>query len=179
MTKEIWRIIKTHPDYAVSNHGRIKRRTKGKNSFGLSNGKSNTHIGRIRKTRLRKGGYIHVELDRKSCMVHQLVAFAFKGPRPTPKHEVAHWDGVRTNNVATNLRWATKIENQHDRRRHGTMLDQTGSKNHYAKTNEAGIRRMRRLRKQGQSVQALAKEYKMHYVNVSRICNGHTWRHVS
>lgn len=46
---------------------------------------------------------------------------AFHGPKPTPEHEVAHWDGVRTNFVLSNLRWATKKENREDQKRHGTF----------------------------------------------------------
>lgn len=46
--------------------------------------------------------------------VHRLVCEAFHGPKPTPKHEVAHWDGDKTNNTAPNLRWATHKENCQD-----------------------------------------------------------------
>jgi hypothetical protein len=35
------------------------------------------------------------------------VAEAFIGPQPSPRHQVAHYDGVRDNNHYSNLRWAT------------------------------------------------------------------------
>lgn len=40
--------------------------------------------------------------------VHRLVAEAFLGPPPTPRHcLINHKDGVKTNNHVTNLEYAT------------------------------------------------------------------------
>ena len=61
---------------------------------------------------------------KRNFYVHRLVCRAFHGPPPTPAHEVAHWDRDPTNNHYTNVRWATKSENQRDRRRHETLPGQ-------------------------------------------------------
>src|ERR1044072_1408501 len=44
--------------------------------------------------------------------VHQLVCEASHGPKPSPAHQVAHFpDSDPLNNRASNLRWATALEN--------------------------------------------------------------------
>jgi hypothetical protein len=46
--------------------------------------------------------------------VHRLVCAAFHGPPPSPDHEVAHSNGIKTDCRASNLRWATSAENKQD-----------------------------------------------------------------
>jgi hypothetical protein len=46
-----------------------------------------------------------------SEVVHRIVAYAFLGEPPTPKHVVDHKDTNRQNNRPENLRWLTKLEN--------------------------------------------------------------------
>ena len=50
-------------------------------------------------------GYPIIKLDGKSYNAHYLFCTAFHGIKPSPKHQVAHYDGVKTNNSADNLRW--------------------------------------------------------------------------
>jgi HNH endonuclease len=109
---ERWR-PSVEPGYAVSSLGRVMSLRPGK-------------VGLIMRMWRDDEGYEHVTLTRdnvnKRRSVHQLVAEAFLGSRPSPAHEVAHEDGKPWHNVATNLRWATEKENQRDRLRHGTAL---------------------------------------------------------
>lgn len=80
--------------------------------------------GRILRTTPDRRGYVSVMLSAdgrtRRDYVHRLVLLAFVGPPPTPEHEGAHWDNVRSNNALGNLRWATHEENAADRVRHGT-----------------------------------------------------------
>lgn len=62
---------------------------------------------------------ILVEGKRKRLAVHVLVARHHLPPRPSPKHEVRHLDGDKTNASANNLAWGTQKENADDRERHG------------------------------------------------------------
>lgn len=70
-----------------------------------------------------ENGYRIVRLTvngrRRKYRVHQLVAWAFVGPRPSDVHEVRHLDGNPNNNNAANLAWGTRSENARDRTNHG------------------------------------------------------------
>jgi len=80
--------------------------------------------GRILRPWIAAHRYHYVDLRGFNCRrkvgVHVLVAEAFHGPRPSPRHEVAHSDGIGTHNDAASIRWATHAENVQDQRRHGT-----------------------------------------------------------
>lgn len=56
---------------------------------------------------------------RRTREVHTLVAEVFHGPRPLGM-DVCHGDGDKLNNAATNLRYASRAENNLDAVRHGT-----------------------------------------------------------
>lgn len=55
----------------------------------------------------KKRGYMYIS----SIMVHQIVATAFHGPKPTEGHVVDHIDTNRRNNRPENLRWVTRLDN--------------------------------------------------------------------
>lgn len=121
LLKAEWKNIPSHPRYLASDAGEIM--------CDLS--------GIMLQPRLIKDGrYAQVSLLRDDgtyamAAVHRLVAEAFHGLPPTPKHEVAHGNGCGTDNRAANLRWATKRENARDKAKHGTVL--TGERNPNAK----------------------------------------------
>ena len=87
-TKEIWKTIKSYPEYKISNRGRIKS-FKSKNS-------------RILKTKTNKWGYHQVGLylnnKNYSATIHLLVIDHFGPPKPSPLHECNHIDGNQDNN---------------------------------------------------------------------------------
>lgn len=60
-------------------------------------------------------GYVIVYDNKKPLRVHTLVALAFVGPRPAGC-TVDHIDRNRSNNNASNLRWATKPEQMANRK---------------------------------------------------------------
>lgn len=70
-----------------------------------------------------RDGYLRVRLSadgrRERVCVHVLVALAYRGPRPSLRHEVRHLDGSRDNNRASNLAWGTWEDNVADRCKHG------------------------------------------------------------
>lgn len=82
--------------YEVSDHGRVK----GPKGFI--------------KPKPTQNGYVRTELWRKSQryrpLLHRLVASHFID-NPHNKPVVNHLDGNRTNNVVSNLEWATHSEN--------------------------------------------------------------------
>ena len=57
-------------------------------------------------------GYCSFKFNKKPLLVHRLVAFLFHGrPERPDQTQVDHIDGVRSNNRAVNLRWASRREN--------------------------------------------------------------------
>jgi hypothetical protein len=74
---------------------------------------------KILKASLGNHGYLYHNLRsttgvKKPMNVHRLVALHFV-PNPGNKRDVDHIDGCKTNNVAMNLRWATRSENMMNR----------------------------------------------------------------
>lgn len=74
-----------------------------------------------------KDGYIKVRVTvdgkRIKKSVHVLACLAFHGNKPSPKSQVRHLDGIKTNNKIKNLCWGTAKENHQDRVKHGTARD--------------------------------------------------------
>lgn len=123
--------------------------------------------------------HVHNGTNFQQVPVHTLVALAFLGSRPSPDHEVAHGDGVRTNNAVSNLRWATAMENSHDRFAHETMA--LGTDVHCAKLTDEQVREIRkrhvpRSRKHG--AKALSRQYGVSHFAIHRIVTGKGWTHV-
>jgi hypothetical protein len=84
--------------YQVSNDGCVRR----------------VKTGRVLKPCPHSNGYLTVCLcmdgKRETCNVHRLVAEGFV-PNPDNKPEVDHIDRDKQNNRVSNLRWATRSEN--------------------------------------------------------------------
>ena len=57
---------------------------------------------------------------RNTVGVNILVCMAFHGSRPSARYEAAHCNGKKSDISIDNLRWATPIENEHDKRQHRT-----------------------------------------------------------
>lgn len=127
-TPEEWRPIPGHEgSYEVSDQGRVRSLDRiVVNRLG--------HVvryrGQLLKARLSgpKGKqYLMVSLTGGKCgKLHLLVAAAFIGPNPGGM-QVCHNDGNRWNNAASNVRYGTASENNHDIVRHGRHRNATKS----------------------------------------------------
>lgn len=62
----------------------------------------------------QKNTYNHYSLSKKGIVktifIHKLVAEHFLSPKPTENHEIDHIDQNKKNNHISNLRWATRGE---------------------------------------------------------------------
>lgn len=120
---EEWRdVIGYEGVYEVSSHGRVRRSS----NYYERRARGKTQFVPIKPRILKPHptvGYPSIVLCRYGvCLttyIHRLVCEAFHGP--SNGRDVAHWDGGRTNNHASNLRWATREENMADKVRHGTQ----------------------------------------------------------
>lgn len=100
-TEEEWKVIPEHPDYFISNWGRVW----------------SDHNNMILKNHLERNGYLSIRLsDNKKCTkrIHRLVAEVFI-PNPNNLPEVNHKNHIRTDNHITNLEWCTGLQNNKDR----------------------------------------------------------------
>ena len=121
-------------------------------------------------------GYRRVVLSRagvkRKVYVHQLVCEAFHGPAPEGC-EVAHGDGNGLNNAASNLRWATRLENIHDKPAHGTQP--MGESVYIAKLTDD---RVREILSSPLSARKLAGVFGVGPATVTAVRLGRTWKHI-
>lgn len=100
---EIWQpVIGYEGIYEVSNFGRVKSFKYGRET--------------LRKPFLRKDGYFELGLckngKKKNFLVHRIELEAFQGLSGDPAQIfVNHKDGVKSNNILSNLEWSTPGEN--------------------------------------------------------------------
>lgn len=109
--KETWKTIKGFENYQVSDFGRIislKRIIMRKDNKPL------TINGGILKPLKKYNGYCQVHLIHnkrsKDISIHRLVSLAFI-PNPENKPQINHKNGIKDDNVLTNLEWCTSSEN--------------------------------------------------------------------
>ena len=134
----------------------------------------------------REKGYLMTALyddsgKQRRKGVHNLVAWSWIGPPPSPKHEVAHNDGSKDFNHFENLRWDTRKGNHADLKKHGTSV--SGSRNGRAKLNEAAAAEIRRTLKPEAgkkrlprgSVKAAAKKFGVNRNIISLVAYGRAW----
>ena len=128
----VWKpILITNGKYSVSNTGLIK----------------NNDTNRLRKLIVRKDkGYYRVPVvisgGPKDLSVHREVTKAFI-PNPCNKPCINHIDGVKTNNVVSNLEWVTIKENTIHAYRIGLM----------------NIKRCRQRKLSNEQIEQIVKEY--------------------
>ena len=161
---ELWRpILGFEANYAVSNAGRVKRLTRG----------NGTRPGRILKTGNRRGyRFFALSVDSVTSYksAHRLVYEAFCGPIPDGM-QINHKNGDKADNHLENLELMTAQENtQHAYRVLGVPLPLARLPYVPLKiTNQEADDIRRRYAAGGISQTALANEYGISQISVSRI----------
>lgn len=169
---ETWKQAAGFENYEVSSEGRVRRLTSA----------TSTSAGRILKASMHYRGYLHHGLSRDGKVItvrlNRLVCETFHGCAPSPDHQAAHRNGDARDNRATNLYWATKVENERDKDRHGTR--RRGTAVGHARLTEgivADIRR--RQRHERLSPKQLSEELGLPIGPIQHVLKGRSWRHVS
>ncbi len=160
---EVWALIPGWDGvYSVSTHGRVRRDKAPR-------------IGVLKFDDDRRG-YSRVTLSRagqaRQFRVHHLVLLAFVCPQPSGC-VCRHLDGNRRNNLVSNLRWGSRVQNEADKVRHGTT--NRGARNGGAKLTAAGVRAAKVLRDAGWTYVDIADALGVESTAISRICSGTRW----
>lgn len=89
---EIWRKVEGHPNYSISNYGRVIDDRTGRELCQNKN---------------KKPGWYRVYIDGRKEYVHRLVAQTFLD-KPDDCDDVIHLDGNPDNNCVGNLEWGRR-----------------------------------------------------------------------
>lgn len=162
--EERWLPIDGHPDYEVSDLGRVRSWKNGK--WGRR------PAPRLLMQSLTRSGYLRVNLDNSVVrFIHQLVLEAFIGPRPAGT-ECAHGNGDPLDNHLSNLRWATPQENGADNARHGVLK---GARHPNCKLTDDAVRE---IRSSPLKIRELAAKFGVSRGAIQRAKTGNAWTHV-
>lgn len=177
--EEIWKDVPGFPGYEVSSLGKIR-------SYHNNYGRICDRPVRLLRPKAKNKGYLEVCLvriedgkrTRHSITVHNIVARAFIGPRPSGDFIViCHSDGDKTNNSYENLRYDTHFGNMKDAVMCGQI--KRGSENPMSKLTEIDVIEIRRLHESRQLSQTkLAKKFNVCRSNIRNIIERNTWRHI-
>lgn len=152
-----WRQIADCPLYLVSDLGKVRR----------------IDARRCLRPWPNSGRYLIVTLYNKEGKkvhrrVHLLVLHTWMGPPPSPLHHGAHDDGDKSNNKLQNLFWKLPVENEADKKKHGTAPK--GGKNW--RPSKERIARIKVRAANGESFSRIARDEGLHRSSVSRIVRG-------
>lgn len=134
--KEIWKSVTGYPYYEVSNLGRVRTLNRWVEYMRMGKLMRRLIKGQLIKPVADKDGYVFVGLvgygSKPKCIkyVHRMVARAFHGKPPPGKDHVLHGDDCPSNNIATNLRWGSNLDNVKDRDSKGRQA--SGARNGWA-----------------------------------------------
>jgi hypothetical protein len=167
MNKEIWKPIKGHDGYEISNYGRVK-------SFMQTSPKilsiCTDTLGYERVKLYKDGSYIVQK-------IHQLVAIHFI-PNTKNKPEINHLDGDKSNNHYSNLEWCTRSENMKHACKIG-LIKRDGENNPRSKLNDMSAWEILFHHSIGESKQSLADFFNVSKSSVERVIYKKTWKHIN
>ena len=178
---EQWRSIPSLPGYEASSLGRIRSLDRVRGFQGRWGWTERRHRGRILRLKVKSNGtseYRCFYADGETYpQVNRAVCEAFHGPAPSPDHEAAHLDGNSLNDRASNLTWATAIENAAHKEQHGTAP--RGSRNGVARLVEADVTAIFCAYAAGESGEAVAARLGVSRGTVIAVIRRKNWKHVA
>ena len=160
----MFKTIPEYPNYEADEHSNIRGKRFGKVlKPKISNGYA--HVG------------IHTPDGYRWHNCHRLAAMAWLGvPKGYKNMDVAHNDGDRSNNHISNLRWATRLENSHDRYAHGTARGAKPAEQHHnAKLNISIVSTLRRRVLSGERFVDVYQDMGIKKLTAYDALTGKTW----
>jgi hypothetical protein len=189
--KEIWKdVLDWEKHYKISNFGRVlsKRRKVSTCDRNGENYTTRQVGGQLIKGAIDAAGYFRVDLRdtsegrRKNTLVHRLVADAFVeniGNKPC----VNHIDGIKTNNIFSNLEWCTHKENMKHAFKLGLATKFTGTEKGElcpsSKLLDCEVMEIKNRILKGESVLSISNDYPVSASAISEIKAGRSWAHIS
>lgn len=132
----------------------------------------------VMKTRFDKQGYevLVLQLNGRptNCSIHRLVATCFLD-NPYNLPQVNHIDGVKSNNIVSNLEWVTPSQN--NQHAYDLSLRKQGEEHHKAKLNASDVNEIRDRLANGESHRYIASCYAVGRTTISKIAAGQIWKH--
>lgn len=164
--------------YQVSSLGRVKRLAR---IVAARSGGQRIWEEEITSGHMGPRGYLRVKLSgdgrARNEDVHRLICATFHGRKPAAEMHAAHGDGVKTNNRADNLRWATPKENAEDRLAHGGQV--RGEQIATGKLTEGDVREIRgAYTKRYGIIREMALKYGVRSENIIAVVKGRSWKHL-
>lgn len=138
----------------------------------------NKETGLIRKPHMDKKGYLRVTISKYNdgkhysltVPIHRCVAWTFKdNDDPINKTVVDHENNNKSDNRDTNLHWMTPKGNSEKAAKDGLYSDQNGCNNSNTKFTKEDILNIRRLYKEGKSIQEIADMYNVAHSTIYNI----------
>lgn len=171
MKKEQWKTVpEFNGRYEVSNFGRVR---------GWYYGGHKRKHPIIKTPQTNKNGYVYVVLWNgtrgKAFTIHRLVLSVFSNSNPASM-DCCHKNHNRNDNRLSNLKWATRKENEYDKKLAGRTP--VGENNGASKLSDKQVLKIRSLFDKGMSTNRIAKTLLMNQQNVWNICNRKTWKHL-
>lgn len=180
---EQWKdIIGWENIYQVSNFGRVKTLAR-KSEYGHFGGISIwTTIEKIKKQSFTKKKYLSVSFNAnrvfKTFPVHRLVAIHFILNLEN-KPQVNHKWGIKWDNRASQLEWATSREDRIHAIHVLKVKSGIGIKNANSKLTEEQVVLIRKMRDEGISYYKISKIFNMDRSTIRDICLRTIWKHVA
>lgn len=172
--EEQWRPAHKAPGYEVSDLGNVR-------SYLNKGNHKKKHAGHPRLLKLqKKGPYLTASLPNthgnyQHFSVHCLVMRAFVG-EPPDGTEVAHLNGVGSDNRLSNLVYVSHKENESHKKAHGT--DPVGERNSQAKLLGRQVAEIRYLASRGIPQAKIGALFGLDHKAVSEILCARNWGHI-
>lgn len=115
-------------------------------------------------------GYCSVSIKHRKLLAHRYVCEMFHGVPPSRGHQAAHSCGNKTCVNPHHLRWATRKENEADKRLHGTAA--VGERNGASKLSASMVEEILQSK---ESTRALGAKYGVSSSTISRVRLRQSW----
>lgn len=122
-------------------------------------------------------GYKQVNINGIPSLVHRLVAKLFI-PNPNKYSDVNHINGIKTDNMVTNLEWCSRSQNTLHQWKTG-LVNTRGERSPNSKITEKEAKKIIRLYKTGKYSQyKLGVMFNLSQTHVGDIILGQRWKHL-